>query len=398
MSAYYENQQQQWGSGAPQNSWDQTPPNRSATSSAAIPRENESNAFLSQFEEVDKAQDNLLKSGKVFAGMPGQRRESLPYQGPPRGRPHPVHDPRMGPGAGSRPHSAADFGEQRGQNNQSNLQNFYAAQRHQTSRGSNEAEQMMQAKRRMAAQRERELRNYHQEQQYNRNVLSDPTIQGTKPERALSPGSMSEDERRKLIARQRSALYGEGPYVDETGTPHPGLPGPPNGPASLRGHSPLAYEFGRTPPAFPQGGSQPPVDVGQSQPAGPIDPTRTNSTSSPQPNVTAQQQQAGLNSVSSPTGSPSLGSGASSKLGQGPAVAPIGTRPTQPTMQRSTPPVPSSLNQGFGTSDNDSSAGGQSNPSSAAEGRAGSLWGGRNNSVWGNNGSSGQQASVWGAA
>ena len=27
---------------------------------------------------------------------------------------------------------------------------------------------MMQAKRRMAAQRERELRNYHQEQQYNR--------------------------------------------------------------------------------------------------------------------------------------------------------------------------------------------------------------------------------------
>lgn len=48
------------------------------------------------------------------------------------------------------------------------LQNFYASQRHQSSRGSNEAEQMMQAKRRMAAQRERELRNYHQEQQYNR--------------------------------------------------------------------------------------------------------------------------------------------------------------------------------------------------------------------------------------
>jgi hypothetical protein len=31
---------------------------------------------------------------------------------------------------------------------------------------------MMQAKRRMAAQRERELRNYHQEQQYNRSMLS----------------------------------------------------------------------------------------------------------------------------------------------------------------------------------------------------------------------------------
>lgn len=51
----------------------------------------------------------------------------------------------------------------------SNLQNFYANQRHQSR--PNEAEQMMQAKRRMAAQRERELRNYHQEQQYNRSKL-----------------------------------------------------------------------------------------------------------------------------------------------------------------------------------------------------------------------------------
>jgi len=66
-----------------------------------------------------------------------------------RSHPIPEFDPRA-------PHPAA------------NLQNFYAAQRHQPSRGSNEAEQMMQAKRRMAAQRERELRNYHQEQQYNR--------------------------------------------------------------------------------------------------------------------------------------------------------------------------------------------------------------------------------------
>jgi len=206
-----------------------------------------------------------------------------------------------------------------------------------------------------------------------------------KPERALSPGSMSEEERRKLIERQRSALYGQGPYVDETGTPLPGLPGPPNGPASLRGHSPLAYEFGRTPPAFPQAGPQPPADG-----AGPSDPTRTNSTASPQPNVTAQQQQA-----TPPAGSPSLGSGANSKPGQGPAVAPIGTRPNQAT--RLTPPVPSSLNQGFGASDNDS-AGGQSNPSSAAaEGRNGNIWPQRNNNVWGSSGSSSQQH-VWGAA
>jgi hypothetical protein len=59
------------------------------------------------------------------------------------------------------------FDDARGHPN-SNLQNFYATQRHQPSRGSNDAEQMMQAKRRMAAQRERELRNLHTEQQYQR--------------------------------------------------------------------------------------------------------------------------------------------------------------------------------------------------------------------------------------
>ena len=47
------------------------------------------------------------------------------------------------------------------------LQGYYAGQRFPGGRQS-EAEQMLQAKRRMAAQRERELRNYHQEQQYNR--------------------------------------------------------------------------------------------------------------------------------------------------------------------------------------------------------------------------------------
>jgi hypothetical protein len=65
-----------------------------------------------------------------------------------------------------------DYGDSRG--HQHNLQNFYQSPRHQSSRGSNEAEQMMQAKRRMAAQRERDLRNYHQEQQYNRSRPSPP--------------------------------------------------------------------------------------------------------------------------------------------------------------------------------------------------------------------------------
>ena len=53
----------------------------------------------------------------------------------------------------------------------SNMQNFYTSQRYQ---GRSEADQMAHAKRRVAAQRERDLRNYHQEQQYNRSTLEFP--------------------------------------------------------------------------------------------------------------------------------------------------------------------------------------------------------------------------------
>jgi hypothetical protein len=74
---------------------------------------------------------------------------------------------RMPHGPGPRSHSMNNFDETRGPQG-ANLHNFYASQRHQSSRGSNEAEQVMQAKRRMAAQRERELRNLHTEQQYQR--------------------------------------------------------------------------------------------------------------------------------------------------------------------------------------------------------------------------------------
>ncbi|KIH93721.1 hypothetical protein SPBR_04409 [Sporothrix brasiliensis 5110] len=119
--------------------------------------------FYHQLEEVDRAIDNLVKSGKMF-GVPGRREWNSPPIGP--ARKHPGSDGRQGH-MNSRPHSMAEFGDARGAH-QSNLQNFYANQRHQSSRGSNEAEQVIQAKRRMAAQRERELRNYHQEQQYNR--------------------------------------------------------------------------------------------------------------------------------------------------------------------------------------------------------------------------------------
>lgn len=127
----------------------------------------ESNAFASQFEEIDRATDNLVKSGKWFpgpmqpmAGMPS-RRESITSasRGYDQGG-----DPRMG-GGPSRQHSGSEYDG--GRPGSAGLQGYYQGQRFPGGRQS-EAEQVLQAKRRMAAQRERELRNYHQEQQYNR--------------------------------------------------------------------------------------------------------------------------------------------------------------------------------------------------------------------------------------
>ena len=128
---------------------------------------------------MDRAIDNLVKSGKLY--MRGSRRDHVPtMMGGERhfadhGKPICEHasddrvdlsllEPRMHGGMSQR-HSIGDYESSRS-HSASNLQNFYAAQRYQGR--ANEAEQMMQAKRRMAAQRERELRNYHQEQQYNR--------------------------------------------------------------------------------------------------------------------------------------------------------------------------------------------------------------------------------------
>ena len=66
----------------------------------------------------------------------------------------------------SRQHSVSDYESSRP--GSAGLQGYYAGQRFPPQSRHSEAEQMLQAKRRMAAQRERELRNYHQEQQYNR--------------------------------------------------------------------------------------------------------------------------------------------------------------------------------------------------------------------------------------
>ncbi|KAK4454748.1 hypothetical protein QBC34DRAFT_140187 [Podospora aff. communis PSN243] len=399
MSQYYE--PSQWPPSG-QAGWEhQTPPPARSGANSAIPRE-ESAAFSHQFEEVDRAVENLVKSGKMFAG------------GPQGGGRH----GRMSAGPGSRPHSSTDFGDARGPH-QSNLQNFYATQRHQSSRGSNEAEQMIQAKRRMAAQRERELRNYHQEQQFNRTVLAEQQPYGPKPDRALSPGNMSEEDRRKLIAQQRSALYGEGSfseapgYVDETGTPRPGLPAPHGGPVGMR-HSPRAFEYGRPPPAHPEAPQQGLAEGAQGSQAPPNEQSRTNSNSSPQSNPAGNKgvfdapQQSSRTSASSPGGSPPR-QGAS-KPAQS-SVAPIGTRPSISNSsgnpgpnKRSSPPLLSPLNPGYAAHSNDdgaqSAGASQNQPSSAIEGQSVGLsgWGGRPGG-WGNKSGLGAQASVssvWG--
>lgn len=240
-----------------------------------------------------------------------------------------------------------------------------------------------------------------------------------KPDRALSPGNMSEEERRKLIAQQRTALY-EGGYVDETGTPRPGLP-PPTGPASMRGASPLTYEYGRVPPIHTDTGSQVPVEGGQQAPqsAGAIERSRANSNSSPQSNPTGSKgvfdtpagQQPTRTSASSPGGSPPRQAAAGGKSGQG-SVAPIGTRPSatntpsNPALnKRSTTPLPSPLSQGYSAAGNDESV----PPKSAAPANSNSAtttgetsnvglsgWPARPGG-WGNKpGLGGVQASVWG--
>ncbi|KAI0201733.1 hypothetical protein F4808DRAFT_96716 [Astrocystis sublimbata] len=356
MSQYYGDSQwpgagqSQSGPPQPQNTWDhQTPPPaRSSGASSVAPRDTDT-AFTHQIEEVDRAIDNLVKNGKMFV-QPGRHgRGGSAHHGPR----HSVEYPESRAGGHPGP----------------NLQNFYAAQRHQTSRGSNEAEHMMQAKRRMAAQRERELRNFHQEQQYNRNPAGDMSYNG-KPERALSPGSVHYDD----------------------GTGRPGVPGLSTT-SSQRGPSPLAFDYGRPPPGVTEGPSQP----GDSQLS------RANSNASPQSNPPANMG-AMRTSNSSPTGGSPPRSNSLSRPGQtGGAVAPIGTRPSvnsqvpNPALGKTgTNPLPSPLSHGVSASGNgDESSPASGTPASAsAEGYNG--WGGNRSGVWGNKSNLGVQASVWG--
>lgn len=212
---------------------------------------------------------------------------------------------------------------------------------------------------------------------------------------------MSEGERRDLIARQRSALYGDGPYpesagFDENGTPRPGTQGSGSHSATgIRGPSPLALEYYKSQNQSEIPGQQEPHSATGHAPG--QQRSRANSTSSPSSNPAGSfslfdsaAQQSSRTSTSSPGGSPPRHGGkAPTNFG----VAPIGTRPSgqapNPALnKRSTTPLPSPLSYGFAAANNDEGQGAEidgritsstSNPNSQQD--AGLGWGGKNGGI-----------------
>lgn len=215
----------------------------------------------------------------------------------------------------------------------------------------------------------------------------------------MSPTTMSEEDRRDLIARQHRALYGDGSslYGAEGTSPRPASQDVrASQPGGARGASPLAFDpYGVQASSTGEGAVQmPPRD-------------HVNSTTSPASNSTTQQsfglmsgaQQSSRTSNSSPRGeSPPPGAQQGAK-GSTPAVgvAPIGTRPAAqapPTNQRATTPLtPSALSK------DERSTSALSNPSMGENNNKGvgglGAWGG-NSGVWGSGKNLAVQPSVWG--
>ncbi|KAF2277067.1 uncharacterized protein EI97DRAFT_376007 [Westerdykella ornata] len=408
--AYYNDPQ--WQVPGRQASWEQPqPPSRSgmhkelsmqvgmgnnciAGASSTVNNRDEPMAFVSQFEEIDRAYENMAKSGKGFGyPMMGPRRESMPMMGL---RPYLEYDPRMGP---QRHHSLTDYDGMRS-HSASNVQGYYQNQRYMPR--PNDADQMAQAKRRMAAQRERELRNYHQEQQYHRN------ISGSKSDRSMSPNTMSEEERRELIARQHRALYGDQSALYSSNNPTSSQDVRVNASGAGRGSSPLAFDpFGmQAQNASKESAVQMPardkdVTGGAQDMRGNSNPSPS-ATQNPSFSLFDNSQQASRTSNSSPGGSPPL----QGNKGPNSGVAPIGTRPTAnqgqpagaPLSKRATTPLPSPLSYSYNASDQNNnvpnSTSGSLNPSSTVTDK-GPIWGNKSG-VWGNTPSQGVQASVWG--
>lgn len=398
--AYYNDPN--WSSPAPgrQSSWEQPPPPSRSGSSSTV-NTHEANAFASQFEEVERAHENLIKSGKPFGpGFPphagGGRRESMPMMGGgPAPRPYPEYDHRMG--GSQRHHSVSEYDGMRS-HSASNVQGFYQNQRYASR--PNDADQMAQAKRRMAAQRERELRNYHQEQQYHRNVS------GSKSDRSMSPNTMNEDERRELIARQHRALYGENSSLyNNNPTSSQDVRVQTSG--AGRGASPLAFDpFGmQAQNASGEATVQMPPRGDKDAPGGSQE-ARANSNSSPSSSQNPafslfDAQQGNRTSSSSPGASPPI---PGSNKPNGAGVAPIGTRPSQnlqqpagaPLSKRANSPLPSPLGyNSYNASEQHNTAvtSASLNPSSTVADKGVGIW---NNGPWSNTPNQGVQASVWG--
>ncbi|EMD63869.1 hypothetical protein GGP41_005513 [Bipolaris sorokiniana] len=408
-----------WNAPAPgrQPSWEQPPPpSRSGTTpmrpashsapihpdvgTSSTVNSEVANAYASQFEEVDRAIENLAKSGKPFGpGFPptptgAARRESMPMMGG-GPRPYPDYDQqRMG--GPQRHHSVSEYDGSRS-HSASNVQGFYQNQRYAPR--PNDADQMAQAKRRMAAQRERELRNYHQEQQYHRNVSGS----GSKSDRSMSPNAMNEDERRELIARQHRALYGETSTLYNN-NPTSSQDVRVQTSSAGRGPSPLAFDpFGmQAQNAAGEGSVQmPPRDKDAASSA---QDARANSTSSPSTTQAPafnlfDAQQANRTSNSSPGGSPPV----PGQKANGSGVAPIGTRPQNQNLQqpsgaamgkRTNSPLPSPLGyNSYNASEQNNAAATTSasmNPSSTVTDKGVGIW---NNGPWSNTPTQGVQAS-----
>jgi hypothetical protein len=334
-----------------------------------------------------------------------------------------------GPGSSHRPSiasSEAGSYDSRPHSN-SGLQSYYQSQRQHGYSGcgtprhgggqGGEQGQMEQAKRRMAAQRERELRNYHQEQQYAKTIgpnshqggagPNGPGPSGKASDRSMSPAAnagMSEEERRELIARQHRALYGNESNL-YTGDKSGSRPGSGD---VRRGTSPLAFDpFSHQAQGGAEGAVQMPPRGGSNQEnSSAATESREQSTSSPASNQNPQfgmfenAQQSSRTSNSSPTG----GHSPPGQSGNHKGVGAIGTRPTvgaqapiQGLQKRSTTPsMASPLSYGF--SANDQSGNERSTSAQSQEkGNYSSGGWGSNSGVWGQPKSGlGVQASVWG--
>ena len=263
-------------------------------------------------------------------------------------------------------------------------------------------------------------------------VMAEISTQG-KPERAISPNTMKEEDRRELIARQHRALYGNegtsfyegGNFGNDNNTPRASAQSTGASPSAAvgRGSSPAAFDsFGTNQNQLHNisteaGGQFSSNEQGQNSQNAPTGPSpkqqrsRANSTSSPISNSQSfslfenAAQQSSRTSTSSPGGSPPRQT-KNTNAPIGSSVAPIGTRPaqTQPNLHKlSTTPTPSPLSYAFAPNENGSttsntnerSTSAASNPSAGAKESNMSMNWGNTSGVWGKN-PLGVQASVWG--